>query len=210
MITLTADTLAEIIAPEPRARAEPFVAPLKETMRRYAIDTFRRQSHFLAQILHESGRLRFLEELWGPTPVQQGYEGRADLGNTRPGDGFRFRGRGLIQLTGRANYEAYTADTGIDYVGDPDAVAALPAAADVAGWFWRRRNLNALADLNDVYRVTRRINGGLNGIADRIALLRRARSALRRALVLELEAAPVLPPDPAAAPPVPPATLGDG
>ncbi|WP_456426261.1 glycoside hydrolase family 19 protein [Rhodocaloribacter sp.] len=208
MIVLTADTLADLIAPEPRARAEPFVEPLNETMRRYAVDTFRRQSHFLAQVLHESGRLRFLEELWGPTPAQERYEGRADLGNTRPGDGFRFRGRGLIQLTGRANYEAYGRDTGIDYVADPDAVAALPAAVDVAGWFWRKRNLNALADLNDVYRVTRRINGGLNGIADRIALLRRARSALRRALVLE--SAPVLPPGPAAAPPVPPDTLGDG
>ncbi|GIV61139.1 MAG: lysozyme [Rhodothermaceae bacterium] len=195
MLMLRADTLAEMITPAPAALAGRFVEAINATMARYAIDTYRRESHFLAQVLHESGRLRYTEELWGPTPAQQRYEGRADLGNTRPGDGFRFRGRGLIQLTGRANYTAYSRDTGIDYVGDPDALAEPLAAADVAGWFWHRHRLNALADRNDVYALTRRINGGLNGIMDRIALLRRVRTVLLR--IPDLAPAPVRPPDPA-------------
>lgn len=208
MIDLTIEALAYMITPEPPERAAHFVEALNRTMQRYGINTFRREAHFLAQVLHESGRLRYLEELWGPTPAQQGYEGRADLGNTRPGDGFRFRARGLIQLTGRANYEAFSRDSGSDFVGNPDAVAALPAAADVAGWYWHNRNLNALAELNDVYAVTRRINGGLNGIADRIALLRRARSGLQQAL--QLDRANPLGPDSVAPSPTAPDTLPNG
>lgn len=106
------------------------------------------------------------------------YEGRADLGNTQPGDGPRFKGRGLIQLTGRANYKAYGDAIGIDLL-DADGcrrVATDPnLAVDVACWFWETRGLNALADQDDVRAITRRINGGLNGLADRERQLARGK-----------------------------------
>ena len=133
-----------------------------------------RQSHFLAQIGHESGQLRYAEEI----ASGEAYEGRADLGNTQPGDGRRFKGRGLIQLTGRANYQAYGEAIGIDLLeGDNGRrVATDPnLAVDVACWFWETRGLNALADRDDVRAITRRINGGLNGLADRAQQLARGK-----------------------------------
>ncbi len=138
------------------------------------IDTPLRQSQFLAQIGHESGELRYTEEI----ASGDAYEGRADLGNTQPGDGPRFKGRGLIQLTGRANYKAYGDAIGIDLL-DADGcrrVATDPnLAVDVACWFWETRGLNALADQDDVRAITRRINGGLNGLADRERQLARGK-----------------------------------
>ncbi len=156
-------------------RVELFFQPLVDAMAAYGIDTNLRRAHFLAQIGHESGSLRFTEELADGSA----YEGRTDLGNTQPGDGKRFKGRGLIQLTGRANYQEYSNDTGIDYVAQPRLLATDPeVAADVAGWFWAKRGLNALADADDVRSVTRRINGGFNGLDDRVAFLRRAKCLL--------------------------------
>jgi putative chitinase len=155
-----------------------FWSPLDRTMQRYGIDTPLRRAHFLAQVGHESGALRYEEEL----ASGEAYEGRADLGNTKPGDGPRFKGRGLIQLTGRANYAAYGEARGIDFTrGDaPSRIAEDPElAADVAGWFWQSRKLNARADVDDVRAVTRRVNGGYNGLADRIEYLRRAKFFLR-------------------------------
>lgn len=140
-----------------------------------SIDTPMRQAHFVAQIGHESGHLRYNEEI----ASGERYEGRADLGNTQPGDGRRFKGRGLIQLTGRANYTAYGTEIGRDLLADPTPVATDPAlAVDVACWFWATKGLNALADADDIERVTRRINGGLNGLADRAVILDRAKAVL--------------------------------
>ena len=107
------------------------------------------------------------------------YEGRKDLGNTRAGDGRRFKGRGLIQLTGRANYSAYSKYTGIDYVADPTLLSSDPKiAVDVACWFWKDRGLDTLAERDDVKAVTKRINGGYNGLDDRIQNLRRGKAVL--------------------------------
>lgn len=144
------------------------------TMDRHQINTPLRIAHFLAQIGHESGCLRYTEEIADGSA----YEGRADLGNTQPGDGPRFKGRGLIQLTGRANYRAYGKACGHDFENrtDPALVATDPnLAVDVAGWFWTSRNLNQLADRDDLEAVTRRVNGGLNGLDDRAAYLARAK-----------------------------------
>jgi putative chitinase len=155
-----------------------FWQPLDLAMRLYGIDTPLRRAHFLAQVGHESGALRYEEEL----ASGEAYEGRADLGNTEPGDGPRFKGRGLIQLTGRANYAAYGAARGDDFTeGDaPSRIARNPElAADVAGWFWTLKKLNPLADADNVRAVTRRINGGYNGLADRIEYLARAKFFLR-------------------------------
>ncbi len=146
---------------------------LKTVLERYDISTPRRIAHFLAQIGHESGDLRYHEEIASGSA----YEGRANLGNTVPGDGRRFKGRGLIQLTGRANYTDYGAAIGRDLTidGQWEQVAEDPLlASDVAGWFWKRHKLNEIADTDNIKRVTKIINGGYNGLDDRIARLARA------------------------------------
>jgi putative chitinase len=154
------------------ARIETYLPHLRSGMAARAIDTPLRRAHFIAQLAHESGAFRYAEELADGAA----YEGRADLGNNRPGDGRRFKGRGLIQLTGRANYTAYGTAIGRDLAADPAPVATDPAlAVDAACWFWATRGLNALADADDVERITRRINGGLNGFEDRRDYLRRAK-----------------------------------
>ena len=150
----------------------------------FAIDTPNRAAAFLAQCGHESGRGRYARELWGPTPAQSRYEGRADLGNTQPGDGRRFAGRGLIQTTGRANYGAtrdglrqFMLDVP-DFEANPILLEQPQWAALSAAWYWHSKGLNALADVGDFKRITLRINGGTNGMADRIALWEKAQDAL--------------------------------
>ncbi|MBI6954367.1 glycoside hydrolase family 19 protein [Pseudomonas sp. CCOS 191] len=156
------------------ARITAFHQPLLEVLTRYRIDTPLRIAHFLAQIAHESGCLRYTEELASGSA----YEGRKDLGNLQPGDGPRFKGRGLIQLTGRANYRQYGQYCTRDFENkdDPALVSSDPAlAVDVAGWFWANRKLNDWADKDDLREVTRRVNGGFNGLDDRAAYLARAK-----------------------------------
>ena len=155
-------------------RVTTYFEPLRAKMADRKINTPRRQAHFLAQIGHESAELRFCEEI----ASGDAYEGRQDLGNTQAGDGRRFKGRGLIQLTGRANYSAYGTAIGVDLCSGNNwlNVAADPnLAVDVACWFWDRHNLNALADNDDIRGITRRINGGLNGLEDRERQLARGR-----------------------------------
>jgi predicted chitinase len=145
-------------------------APRAETaMREADITTQRRASYFLAQVLHESGGLRYFEEIASGAA----YEGRRDLGNTRRGDGRRFKGRGPIQLTGRANYRAAGKDLGLPLERNPKLAARHDVGWRVAAWYWRTRGLNALADAGDFVGVTRRINGGTNGLNDRSRYLGR-------------------------------------
>lgn len=144
----------------------------------YAIDSPARQAAFLAQIGHESGGLIYVRELWGPTPTQEEYEGRADLGNTEPGDGFKYRGRGLIQITGRANYQTCGAALTLPLLDHPELLEAPGNAAQSAAWFWNSKNLNDLADIGDFNTITRRINGGLNGLQNRLALYALCKSTL--------------------------------
>lgn len=167
------------IMPYAGARADVFVLPLIAAMEAYAIDTPARTAAFLAQVGHESGQLRHLREIWGPTPAQRRYEGRADLGNTEPGDGKRFMGRGLIQITGRKNYLLCGFALELDLVAQPELLEQPVAAAASAAWYWHNRNLNRYADADDFVGLTRAINGGTNGIADRRALWSRAKAALR-------------------------------
>ena len=158
------------------ADVQRFYGPLSQCMTRYSINTPLRRAHFLAQVCHESGQLRYTEELASGAA----YEGRLDLGNTQPGDGVRFKGRGLIQLTGRANYEAFGRAVGRSFDTDARAhqVSADPfLAATTAGWFWDARGLNQHADADDLQTITRRVNGGLNGLAERRMLYGRARCA---------------------------------
>jgi putative chitinase len=150
----------------------------------YEINTPLRLAHFLAQVGHESGALAHVREIWGPTAAQQRYEGRADLGNTQPGDGERYCGRGLLQTTGRANYTALRDRLRARGLDAPDFVAA-PSLLEHPQWavlsacdYWGMRNINRLADADDFVGVTKAINGGTNGIEDRRRRLARAVSAL--------------------------------
>lgn len=164
------------IMPQARSRADVYLLPLQEAMTEYGIDTPVRRAAFLAQVAHESGQLRYVREL----ASGEAYEGRADLGNTLPGDGIRFKGRGLIQITGRANYRACS----LALFGDlrlltqPELLEAPSPACRSAAWFWASRGLNALADAGDFRAITRRINGGINGYAERLAAFERAQAVL--------------------------------
>lgn len=141
------------------------------------IDKPHRTAHFLAQLAHESGGFSLDRELWGPTPAQERYDTRTDLGNTAAvdGDGKLYRGRSAIQVTGKANYQAFrdwcTAQqlSPPDFVANPDALNTDPWEGVAPIWYWSTHNLNALADANDIEQITKKINGGLNGYADRLA-----------------------------------------
>jgi putative chitinase len=135
-----------------------------------------RLCHFIAQAAHESDGFRTTREYWGPTAAQKRYEGRADLGNTQPGDGKRFMGRGIFQLTGRANYKTMSGKLGIDLTAEPELAAVPSTSTLIACHYWNDRALNAYADKDDLRAITKRINGGYNGLDDRAAYLKRAKA----------------------------------
>jgi putative chitinase len=149
------------------------------------INSILRTAHWLAQIGHETGRLRYAREVWGPTPAQSRYEPNTTLskklGNTRKGDGFKYRGAGDIQVTGGDNFRAFTrrfkssVGSGVpDFGQKPELLARIEWSSFGASDYWISRNLNQFADANDTYMLTKRINGGSNGLADRTAILTRA------------------------------------
>ncbi|QXG28012.1 glycoside hydrolase family 19 protein [Pseudomonas viridiflava] len=174
---ITAQQLLKIL-PNAGAKVGVFVPALNTAMGKYQIITRERIAAFLAQIGHESGQLRYVREIWGPTAQQLGYEGRKDLGNTVAGDGSKYRGRGLIQITGRANYAECGEALGLDLIHHPERLEQPEHAAMSAAWYWSSRGLNTLADKGDFIQITRRINGGTNGLADRHALYGRALKVL--------------------------------
>ena len=166
----------QVVMPRAKpARIDLCYDPLVKAMTKYEINTPLRAAHFVAQVGHETASFLYMEEIADGSK----YEGRHDLGNTQPGDGKRFKGRGLIQLTGRANYASYSNACGEDFVANPANVATDPfVCVDVAGWYWNKRNINQLADRDDVKAVTKAINGGFNGLDDRIDYLYRAKQVL--------------------------------
>lgn len=187
MITL--DHLRAIM-PFAGRRAATFLAPLNAAMDEFGIDTPARQAAFLAQVAHESGSLRYVCEIASGAA----YDGREDLGNTRPEaiaiaashdstPGRWWRGHGLIQVTGYDNHRACSlalyGDDEPDYLlHHPEALELPGPAARSAGWFWLSRHLNDHADRGDFLRVTRIINGGTNGLQDRVAFYERAQKVL--------------------------------
>ncbi|MFE8602218.1 peptidoglycan-binding protein [Archangium violaceum] len=173
-VRLNEKQLREIMPRLLAGRADECLPYLDAAMVEADILTPQRQAAFLAQLAHESAELRFFEEL----ATGEAYEGRRDLGNTRPGDGMRYKGRGPIQLTGRDNYRAAGRALGIDLEGNPQRAADADVGFRVAAWFWRSRGLNALADVGDFREITRRINGGFNGLAQREVYYRRALEVL--------------------------------
>ncbi len=160
---LSVDRVLEIALYADRAQVGSLLPHLLLTMAEYEIRTPLRQAHFLAQLIHESGSFNYLEEI---DPGDY-LEGRTDLGNTEPGDGRRFKGRGLIQITGRSNYQASGQALGIDLIEAPTRLADYDLACLSAGWFWSKNQINQYADRDDVEMVSRTINGGLNGFEER-------------------------------------------
>lgn len=139
---------------------------LNNAMQMFKISTSQQQAAFIAQVMHESGECRYTKEIASGAA----YEGRKDLGNTSPGDGVRYKGRGLIQITGKFNYKKISDACGVDFIANPELLETTDWASVSAAWFWSVNNLNELADLNtdDAFvKITKRINGGINGLDDR-------------------------------------------
>lgn len=157
-----------------------FGAQLPDLLQRFDIVTPLRISHFLAQVAHESDAFKTTEEYASGAA----YEGRADLGNTQRGDGKRYKGRGPIQLTGRSNYRSFTSwlrsvlSTTPDFEREPELVASFPWAGWAAIWFWSVKRLNVPAERDDLVTVTKVVNGGRNGLADRAAYLKKAKTII--------------------------------
>lgn len=140
----------------------------------HAVTTRLRICHFLAQAAHETDGFRTLEEYGGPAYFIR-YEGRRDLGNAQAGDGIRYHGRGIFQLTGRANYRRFGQLLGLDLEAEPERAKEPAISLRVAFAYWTERAINAAADADDSERVTKLINGGRNGLAERTRYLARAK-----------------------------------
>lgn len=164
-----------IIMPNAHDRVAAFLVPLTSAMQEFGINTAQRQSAFLAQIAHESGELRYTQEIADGSA----YEGRADLGNVQVGDGKRFKGHGLIQITGRTNHARCGAALGLNLESFPDLICQPIGAARSAAWFWTDRKLNDDADCDRFGSITHKINGGYNGLDARLIYWLNARKALQ-------------------------------
>lgn len=157
------------------------LADLNRCLVRFKINTFDRMTHFLAQVGCESEGLKYTQEIGDYDYFTENYEGRKDLGNDYPGDGAKFAGAGVIQLTGRANYQAFA-----DYIGDQRVMEGCQYVAETypftsAGWFWVTNGLNDLCDQGaTVATITKVVNGGMNGYNDRLYYYNRACSALKK------------------------------
>lgn len=149
------------IMPKVGSRADLYIKPLNDTFAEFKINTMIAVSAFLANVAVESGELYWTKEIWGPTPQQVTYEGRRDLGNYGFGDGHKFLGRGLIQLTGRKNYTMCGNALGLDLVANPELLESPLNATRSAGWFWSTNDLTRIANTGDFKAVVKRINGGL-------------------------------------------------
>lgn len=161
---VTPELLRKIAVFATKLRTELYAPYLETYTTLYDIRTKLRFAHFIAQIIHESGSFRYVREI----ATGKAYEGRLDLGNTEPGDGVRFKGRGLIQITGKTNYTQVSEALGVDFVSNPELLEEPRYAVQSACWWWHNRNLNTYADRDDIRKITRIINGGYNGLDDRI------------------------------------------
>ncbi|HRD49786.1 MAG: glycoside hydrolase family 19 protein [Candidatus Competibacter sp.] len=173
-LRLTANHLRDLVPALCAASAETHAAALNPALAEFDIATPRRIAACLAQFAHETGGFRTLRE-FGNDAYFARYDGRKALGNRQPGDGLRFKGRGYIQITGRANYAAAADALGLPLLDQPDLAEAPRTAARISCWWWCSRGLNALADDLQFNRITKKINGGLNGIDQRRSYWERAK-----------------------------------
>ncbi len=174
---ITALQLKKISPNTPMDVCEKFVPFINEYCPKYNIDTPIELASFLSQILHESGGLKWMREIWGPTKAQRGYEGRKDLGNTVAGDGKKMMGRGLIQTTGRANYTRMSKEMFGDLrlLDTPQLLEQPEYAVWSACIYWTWRKLDLVDDDNSIDKETKAVNGGYNGLDDRKAYFERAK-----------------------------------
>lgn len=156
---------------------------LPAEMEKAGINTRLRIAHFLAQIGHESDHFRTTKEY----ASGKAYEGRRDLGNVKAGDGVKFKGRGVIQITGRYNYEKYGKKLGVDLVKKPQLAETPEISVKTAIAYWTDHNLNALADKDDLRGITKKINGGYNGLISRLAMLENAKRAIKPVTVASVD-----------------------
>lgn len=170
---ITEANIRLIMPKAPEKRVEEFVRSFNQYAEIFGITTPLRVAHYIAQVAHETGQLQWLEEL----ASGQQYEGRKDLGNIYKGDGRRFKGRGYLQTTGRVNYKKYALSGYCqgDLMRHPEWLAKQPGCQKASMFFWKTHGLNELADSDKAEAITRRINGGANGLAQRLYYLRKAK-----------------------------------
>lgn len=179
---LTKDIIKKLAPTSKDEIIAPLVEHLNKHMPEYEVNNYLRVCHFLSQAAHEAAAFRTLEEY----ASGEAYEGRKDLGNTHKGDGVRYKGRGIFQLTGRANYAKIGKLIGKDLENNPELAESPEISVLTALEYWKSRNLNALADKDDVEGITRKINGGLNGIEDRKKYLSKIKSILPKDFKFEI------------------------
>lgn len=173
-MNLTEEQLKKIAPYSTHLQRSRFLPHLNSVMTVSSIDTPQRMAAFLAQIIHESGSFKYVLEL----ADGKAYENRKDLGNTCKGDGMRYKGRGLIQVTGRANYERCGTALGLDLLSTPELLEQPEPAVQSAAWFWTTHECNALADKGEFNAITRVINGGYNGMNERLKIYNQAKKVL--------------------------------
>lgn len=171
-VSITLDDLRRLAPRGKSSIVQSLIAPLNRYLPDYGIDTPLRVAHFMAQAAHEADSFKTLQEYASGAA----YQGRKDLGNLQPGDGVRYKGRGIFQLTGRVNYQAYGKRLGLDLIRHPELAASADVSVRVACEYWKAKGLNAWADRDDVKEITRRINGGYNGLSDRKSYLAKAKA----------------------------------
>lgn len=175
---ITPEILRQIAgAPVSKSVVDGIVEHLPEVIAKYNINTDLRLAHFLAQLAHESDHFRTYEEYASGSA----YEGRRDLGNIKRGDGRKYKGRGPIQITGRYNYRKYGNLLGINLEENPNLAETHKIGLMIAGEYWHQNGLNSLADKDNGKQITRKINGGYNGLQDRLNKVARAKKAIAHA-----------------------------
>ena len=205
---VTDDELKQIMPNCAAAKREAYLPFIQQAMEEFAITSYLREASFLAQLAHESGELRYMEEIASGAA----YEGRKDLGNTQPGDGKRYKGRGPIQLTGRANYQRYGDLLGLDLVNNPTIAATPQVGFRIAGQYWKLNGLNELADkglqivtirrkgqneqVTAFDAITFKINGGFNGKDDRTKYYNSAKQVLKKNDAVDASGTVATPPPP--------------
>lgn len=155
-----------------------FIEPLNTYMPKYGIDSILRIQHFISQGAHETCNFQFLKEL----ASGKAYEGRKDLGNIQPGDGVKFKGRGIFQTTGRINYKLVSEHIfGDDRLLDHPELLEQPVNAVISAcYYWQSHNINSVADKDNILLVTKKINGGTNGLSDRTSKLLLAKKFIKQ------------------------------
>jgi putative chitinase len=175
---ITPSLLQQLVPSLPADRAATIAAGLQAAAGPGGITTPDRVAAFVAQLAHESQGFLYSTELWGPTAAQLGYEGRRDLGNTQPGDGYRYLGRSWLMMTGRYNYRMFGHEIGVDLENHPERAADPDVAGLLAVAFWNDRHLNDAADQGNFKYITYRVNGGYTGYEDRLRYYRLAQAYL--------------------------------